>query len=74
MSFYPPSEFNQIDPDKEIIDSVYVKVAFDPTGELGESELKFATDVNNTIFRGIWRAQITIWFDSKSEQVSGLRC
>lgn len=56
-------EFNQIDPDQESIDSLYIKVAFDRTGELGESELKFAKDdclyVDNTMFTGtpgLWRA------------------
>lgn len=57
------TEFNQIDPDQESIDSLYIKVAFDRTGELGESELKFNKDdvlyVDNTMFTGtpgLWRA------------------
>lgn len=61
LSLY--SEFNQIDPDMSHIDSLYVKVAFDRTGELGESELKFAKEdvlyVDNTMFTGtpgLWRA------------------
>uniref|UniRef100_A0A1L8DMN5 Putative tight junction n=1 Tax=Nyssomyia neivai TaxID=330878 RepID=A0A1L8DMN5_9DIPT len=56
-------KFNQIDPDQESIDSLYIKVAFDRTGEVGESDLRFVKDdvlyVDNTMFTGspgLWRA------------------
>ncbi|XP_055681938.1 disks large homolog 5 isoform X1 [Lutzomyia longipalpis] len=56
-------KFNQIDPDQESIDSLYIKVAFDRTGDIGESDLRFVKDdvlyVDNTMFTGtpgLWRA------------------
>ncbi|XP_059618672.1 disks large homolog 5 isoform X1 [Phlebotomus argentipes] len=56
-------KFNQIDPDQESIDSLYIKVAFDRTGDVGESDLRFVKDdvlyVDNTMFTGspgLWRA------------------
>lgn len=54
-------EFNQIK--DEAGDSLYIRVGFDRTGDLGEGELRFAKDdvlyVDTTIFRGVfgqWRA------------------
>lgn len=54
-------EFNKIK--DEAGDSLYIRVGFDRTGDLGEGELRFVKDdvlyVDTTIFRGVfgqWRA------------------
>ncbi|KAJ6633526.1 Disks large like 5 [Pseudolycoriella hygida] len=58
---YNLKKFNKIK--DEAGDSLYIRVGFDRTGELGEGELRFVKDdvlyVDTTIFRGVfgqWRA------------------